>query len=180
MQLYQLLFPNGKKYIGITSKTAKERFVKHCSKHSCCVYLKRAIEKYGKENVVITVLAVADDWELLCLAEQEAIEKFNTAAPNGYNITLGGNGIYGLTMNSETKHKMSNYAKNRTATHRYRISLSNKGRIHTAISKQNMTESALQREKAKREQKELKLKQELSDKATIRVKRLLREWAEIL
>lgn len=100
MQLYQLSFPNGKKYIGITSKTVKERFIRHCApannKNAC----QRAIHKYGKENVIVTVLAECDNWELLCLSEMEAIEKFNTIAPNGYNLTLGGEGntivgIYG-------------------------------------------------------------------------------------
>lgn len=93
MQLYQLSFPGGKKYIGITSKTAKERFNAHCrysyKKMGAC---QSAIKKYGKENVIITVLGECDDWELLCLAEMEAIEKYNTIAPNGYNLTLGGEG----------------------------------------------------------------------------------------
>ena len=102
MQLYQLKFPNDKSYIGITSKTAEERFKQHCklslSKKRYAVHA--AIRKYGKENVVLTVLDTVDNWELLCLAEMEAIEKFNTFMPNGYNLTLGGDGtqtvgIYG-------------------------------------------------------------------------------------
>jgi hypothetical protein len=93
MQLYQLSFPNGKKYIGITSKTAQERFKEHCNpannKNAC----QNAIVKYGKENVVITVLSTVDNWELLCLAEIEAIEKFNShISKNGYNLTIGGEG----------------------------------------------------------------------------------------
>ena len=96
MQLYKLDFPNSKSYIGITTKTAQDRLNQHCrpsqNKNTC----QKAIHKYGKENVVLTVLATVDNWELLCLAEIEAIEKFNTFFPNGYNLTLGGEG--GLTI----------------------------------------------------------------------------------
>jgi hypothetical protein len=101
MQLYQLSFPNGKKYIGITSKTAKERFAQH-SKKSCKRYAaQHAIKKYGKENIVLTVLATVDNWELLCLAEIEAIEKFNTFYPGGYNLTLGGEGNLTLELSEK-------------------------------------------------------------------------------
>jgi len=94
MQLYQLKFPNGKSYIGITSKTAQERFKAHCSKSQKKNACQVAINKYGKENVKLKVLATVENWELLCLAEIEAIEKFNTFAPNGngYNLTMGGEG----------------------------------------------------------------------------------------
>jgi len=92
MQLYQLLFPNGKSYIGITSKTAQERFKKHCRPSTKKNPCQHAIHKYGADNVAIIVIATFDNWELLCLAEVEAIEKLNTIAPNGYNLTLGGEG----------------------------------------------------------------------------------------
>ena len=113
MQLYCLTFPNGKKYIGITSKTAQERFKEHCKtsyKRGICQH---AIHKYGKENVVLTVLATVDNWELLNLAEQEAIEKFNTFRPNGYNMTLGGDGhlTLNLTGQDKTEHIYNMYKK---------------------------------------------------------------------
>jgi group I intron endonuclease len=92
MQLYSLKFPNGKMYIGITSKTAEKRFVRHCAPSENKNPCQNAIHKYGKENITISVLGECDDWELLCLAEMEAIEKFNTFKPNGYNLTLGGEG----------------------------------------------------------------------------------------
>ena len=117
MQLYRLLFPNGKRYIGITSKTAQERFKAHCfpsQKQNAC---QKAIHKYGKENVVLTVLATVDNWELLCLAEIEAIEKFNTFAPNGYNLTLGGEGslvvsVYGHDRLVRDKEIRASYLAN--------------------------------------------------------------------
>ena len=104
MQLYQLLFPNGKRYIGITSKTAQERFNAHCSQSQNKNPCQHAIHKYGKENVVLTVLATVDSWELLCLAEIEAIEKYQTFGKKGYNLTHGGEG--NLTVNVFGKERI--------------------------------------------------------------------------
>ena len=100
MELYKLTFPNNKSYIGITSRTAVERFKEHCSESSKCRMLKNAIAKYGKENAIITVLGVFDNWELLCLAEQEAIEKHQTfwKGGKGYNLTFGGDGVITIDM----------------------------------------------------------------------------------
>ena len=100
MQLYRLSFPNGKKYIGITSRTVQERFNAHCHPSQNRNPCQHAIHKYGKENVKVTILAECNNWELLCLAEFEAIEKYQAFGKNGYNLTLGGEGnhvidIYG-------------------------------------------------------------------------------------
>lgn len=103
MQLYQLKFPNGKSYIGITSKTAQERLKEHFRPSQNRNACQRAIHKYGKENVVLVVLATVDNWELLCLAEMEAIEKFNTFTPNGYNMTLGGDGSHRVPIYGEER-----------------------------------------------------------------------------
>ena len=92
MELYKLDFPSGKSYIGITTKTSKRRFIEHCRPGIKSV-VSNAIKKYGKKNVTITVLAIVDDYELLCLIEIEAIEKYNTISPNGYNLTIGGEGV---------------------------------------------------------------------------------------
>ena len=43
------------------------------------------------------VIAECENRELLCLAEIEAIEKFNTLSPSGYNLTIGGEGSNGYT-----------------------------------------------------------------------------------
>ena len=116
MQLYQLKFPNGKSYIGITSFTAQERFKRHCTPANNKGLCQHAIHKYGKENVILTVLSTVDNWELLCLAEQEAIEKFNTFYPNGYNMTLGGEGtlkvgVFGDDRKIRDKNLIDQYRK---------------------------------------------------------------------
>lgn len=104
MELYKLVFPNGKPYIGITRTTALLRLKEHARKprKTPCY---RAIQKYGKENIKVIVLANCDNWELLCLAEQEAIEKHNTLVSNGkgYNITFGGEGALTVQEQGEAR-----------------------------------------------------------------------------
>jgi hypothetical protein len=116
MQLYKISFTETNKcYIGITTKTAEHRLARHCSgKNNYAI--QNAIKKYGKENTVLTVLAYCDNWELLCLAEKEAIEKYNSKYPNGYNLTDGGEGNNGYKYTEEQKEMLSirvkNYYKN--------------------------------------------------------------------
>lgn len=119
MQLYKISFPvhlSKKCYIGITSKTDQERFKSHCRFSKKNYAISNALKKYGKENAIIIVLAECDNWELLCLAEQEAIEKFNTFCHNGYNLTKGGDGILGLKHNKETKEKLRQLANKQFST----------------------------------------------------------------
>jgi len=140
MQLYQLLFPNGKKYIGITSKTAKHRFNVHCSTpvlRRSAVH--RAIHKFGKESVILTVLAECDNWELLCLAEQEAIEKFNTYNPNGYNITLGGEGSIGMVQSKETIKKRAEKLKNPSFETKEKRRIANTGKVRSNEIRKKMS-----------------------------------------
>lgn len=80
---------NGKRYIGITTRTIKERFAEHCKAES---YIGKAIRKYGVENFKLYELAVANSREELCNLEVYYIEKYNTFK-NGYNQTIGGDGV---------------------------------------------------------------------------------------
>lgn len=126
MYLYKISFPKhltAKCYIGITSQTLKKRFKGHCRLSSDSL-VSRAIKKHGKGNSIITVFGECDSWELLCLAEIEAIEKFNTFAPNGYNLTKGGEGLNGHVF---------------TELHKKRISLAQTGKIIPEKSRELMS-----------------------------------------
>jgi hypothetical protein len=103
--LYILEFPNGKRYVGITKHTAEHRFIKgHLySRH----LVGKALMKYGKESVVITTLFESDDWDELCALEVETIKCFNTLRPNGYNLTVGGDGVAGYTPTEAHREKVS-------------------------------------------------------------------------
>jgi hypothetical protein len=106
--LYQLIFPNGKSYIGITKKTAEQRFQEHClnSKNGITevpnqsskekditdkkygldnfgrlpwlTLLGKAIREFGKENVAIITLVIASDMEFLKELEIKAISRYRT------------------------------------------------------------------------------------------------------
>jgi group I intron endonuclease len=72
-----------KSYIGYSDKVeARWNDHKH-GKGSLLIY--QAIKKYGIENLTFEVLAEASESE-----EDAYIQKYNTMAPNGYNLTPGG------------------------------------------------------------------------------------------
>lgn len=88
--LYKLDFPNGKSYIGITTKTALQRFKGHRVRYQCGAdgsALYNAWRKHGEPKLVL--LAVLEDREMV-ETEIRAIKIFNTLRPNGYNTTPGG------------------------------------------------------------------------------------------
>ncbi len=92
--LYQIEFPNGKKYIGISRKTSAERFITHTHDALKSTQLiHKAIRKYGKDSCIVRTLVIADDWKYLQELEIRAIKKFKTNPPFGYNLTKGGEGV---------------------------------------------------------------------------------------
>lgn len=82
---------NGKFYIGKTVKSLDRRKYEHHTFITPKTLLQKAISKYGKDNFEWSILDTADTSKLNAL-EQEYISKLNSVAPNGYNLTLGGDG----------------------------------------------------------------------------------------
>jgi len=82
---------NQKAYIGQTTKPIKTRWRGHCHPKSTCKLLSRAIKKYGEDGFKITPIFQAENIDELNMAETQAIIFYNTLAPNGYNLTTGGN-----------------------------------------------------------------------------------------
>lgn len=92
--LYMLTAPTGKRYIGISKKTAAERFENHV-KHLALGRrnaIHRALMKYGPGTFTVTTLLIAEDLQYLRWIEAAAIKAFGTFAPSGYNMTHGGEG----------------------------------------------------------------------------------------
>lgn len=107
--LYQLTFPSGKSYIGITKRDANFRFnahVKYAIAGKTLGAVHHAINKHGKHKVKIKTLLVADD-EYLKFIEQKAILSFGTKFPAGYNLTDGGEGAFGVVRSAEVRKRMS-------------------------------------------------------------------------
>ena len=86
---------NGKKYIGKTVHYRNRMTSHKCTTSSKCCYLKNAIKKYGwsnfKQEIIVDKIPEKD----LSNLETSYITSENTMAPNGYNLTKGGEGISG-------------------------------------------------------------------------------------
>jgi predicted GIY-YIG superfamily endonuclease len=81
---------SGKEYIGV-SIDPERRWSQHKRMATNCGALKDAMKKYGVDNFTFKVLCSGEDTYIDEL-EIKGIEKFNTQVPNGYNLTLGGDG----------------------------------------------------------------------------------------
>lgn len=103
--VYQLSFPNGKKYIGVTNNL-RRRLYHHKNKKNTIV--SNAIRKYG--NPAVVILAICD-LDYACFLEKRAIEVLDTMAPHGYNLKEGG--FYGGRMSKEARKNMSRAHKGR-------------------------------------------------------------------
>lgn len=104
--LYKLTSPSGKSYIGITLKSLDDRWMGHkCEPAKRGKILHNAMRKYGHDSFKVECLVVAKDWTYLCALERRAIAGYGTLAPNGYNATIGGDGVIGLPDDIKEKHR---------------------------------------------------------------------------
>lgn len=143
--LYRLTFPNGKSYIGITKRTAVERFAQHAKsarigKTGCAVH--HAIAKFGPENVTVETLFVADLPYRIAM-EVKVIEAFNTRAPNGYNMTEGGDGVCGFDAVTRAKMGLANKGRKMTAETKAKISAARTGKISPSAETREKIGAAL-------------------------------------
>ena len=105
--VYVHIFPNNKKYIGITSQTTQRRW-RNGKGYKSQKMLTRAINKYGWDNIEHIVLFKNLTQEEAEQKEIELIDKYKTNVRKyGYNIELGGNCAKGYHLRKETREKMS-------------------------------------------------------------------------
>ena len=85
---------NGKSYIGKTIHDAEKRRIRYhfAGKGNGSRLIKDDIEKCGQDAFTYEILHDGIIPEFLDELEIEAIAKFNTIAPHGYNLTTGGDG----------------------------------------------------------------------------------------
>lgn len=137
-KVYVHIFPNGKKYIGITKQEVEKRWLKG-NGYKENKYMFRAIKKYGWENIKHIVL-----FENLTKeeAEQKEIELIKFFKSNerqyGYNIQNGGNCIG--TFSEETKKKISKALKGNINGINSR-----RGKHHTESAKEKLRQAILGR-----------------------------------
>ena len=82
---------NLKWYIGKCEKDIDKRMRDHLTGHGSKL-VKQAVDKYGAENFSFHVLLDCILPDFLDSYEIEYIAKYNSVAPNGYNLTRGGEG----------------------------------------------------------------------------------------
>lgn len=88
--LYMHVFPNGKKYVGITSQRPAKRWQRG-NNYTHNPHLQRAIKKYGWENIEHIILGEYTSAKEAGEAERKIISEQNLQDPaRGYNISSGG------------------------------------------------------------------------------------------
>ena len=108
--VYVHIFPNGKRYIGITSKRPNDRWERG-SGYRDSLPMRNAINKYGWDNIEHIILFDGLTQEEACKKEVELIEKYKTNIHKygnqyGYNLTDGGEGTTGHKVSEEIKEIM--------------------------------------------------------------------------
>ena len=112
-------------YIGLTTKSkAIERWYQHryLARHLSDTdksYLHKAMAIHGVENFFFEVIEEIEDNNLLPQREQYWIQQYNSFAPLGYNLTLGGEGTPGFSrpQSEEERKKKGQSIKQYYANH---------------------------------------------------------------
>lgn len=125
--------PSGKQYIGVTARSLMRRWYEHTADaetrpgHSA---IRRAIAKYGKEQFTIEPVCCSRTYADLLEVEKVLIKQWETRAPRGYNLTLGGQGANGCKRSPEHIAAVVRYltGRPRSAITRARVSASKLGK----------------------------------------------------
>lgn len=134
---------NGKVYIGITTKTVDARWRAHLSSayvKNVDYYLYNAMRKYGKAAFLIEPIYEATSVKELLAVEKGLIAQYGTyATANGYNQTLGGEGVFGLKWKPEALEKARARVKTWLSVPENHPMY---GKKHSEESRRKMSESA--------------------------------------
>lgn len=149
--VYMHVSPNGKRYIGITSKKPEYRW-NHGDGYKTNKHFYSAISKYGWNNFTHTIVAVGLSKKEACAMEQRLISKYNTTNPeNGYNNSIGGeSGSLGVKRTAEQIARMVssrdysnswNIGKHLSPDHKRKISDAEKGKKVSDETRKKLSES---------------------------------------
>ena len=114
--IYKIVFPNGKHYIGLTSRSLEHRQKEHryCVKSGDTKLVYNALRKYDMvDTFELVEIDTADTLEELCEKEIGYIQEYNSyyMDGNGYNMTYGGEGCNGYIHTQEDKQRQSERQK---------------------------------------------------------------------
>lgn len=142
--VYMHVFHNGKRYIGLTGKPPKQRW-KRGRNYRSNIYLTRAIEKYGWDNIQHIIVEDGLTKESAEAKERMLISYFNSNDHRyGYNISSGGECIGKHSL--ETRRKISEIKREQWADPEYRKKLSI---AHIGISPSNKGKPMSEEQKKK-------------------------------
>lgn len=129
---------NKKQYVGITKFSITERFYQHSKRG---FLLTEAIKKYGEDKFFIELIEEVDSAGRAYELEQYYIKEYNTKVPYGYNLTDGGDGIFGWEVTEEYRQECSErvkqlhkekkvgmYGKNHSDETKRKMSVASKGK----------------------------------------------------
>ena len=129
---------NNKKYVGLTKFSITERFYQHTKRG---FILTEAIKKYGEDKFFIELIEEVDTAGRAYELEQYYIKEYNTKVPYGYNLTDGGDGIFGWEVTEEYRQECSErvkqlhkekkvgmYGKNHSDETKRKMSVASKGK----------------------------------------------------
>jgi len=118
---------NGKYYVGKTSETMKKRRSVHealAKRNQPKTAFHRALKKYGFESFSWYIVDEEDDEGILNYLERYAIAFLDSQAPNGYNITQGGDGAAGFVRSAKDRQRKSEAAKRQWQSKEHRRKMS--------------------------------------------------------
>ena len=122
--VYQHIFPNGKRYIGVTRNNVLKRWGYKGRNYRSQV-VGRAIEKYGWDNIEHDIFAMCETKEDAEKLERWLVDYYDTTNPSkGYNILPGGD----VSVNDATPEI------------RYKLGNGTRGRKHTEEEKRKISE----------------------------------------
>lgn len=112
-EIYRLVSPSLKSYIGLTSIGFRLRYLKHLSdwrinKQGNCTKLCNAFKKYHPSTWAWEILYTCSKLQTAQRKEIEYIQYYDSIN-NGYNILLGGTVHIGYKRTEATKEKMRQY-----------------------------------------------------------------------
>lgn len=139
--VYRLTSPSGKVYIGITSRSVKQRW-NNGRGYTHCRAMYGAIKKYGWENIQKEILL-----ENTTESEAKSLEKLliklhrSNERGYGYNLTEGGDGTCGRKLTEEAKAYLRKINKGKKLTEEQKEHLRqiNLGKHHTEETKKKMS-----------------------------------------
>lgn len=155
MYLYIAIFPNNKRYVGITKDFRKRRDThKSRAKNGYDGVFYNAIRKYGWDNLSWNIADGYKSYDDLCKCEIQEIAKHNTTDRRyGYNVDLGGRVRQGFKHTNEWKQTMSErmsgknnptYGRKLTDEQKEHLSKINSGELNPRYGK---SKSKIEKEK---------------------------------